>query len=53
MYYFIHKVLSRGSRSLAPFQSAYEDRKGDEPYENVHSKDAMTEPTGTYLRHFS
>ncbi len=44
----------RRNRSLPPsFQVCSEGRKEGKPSENVHSRDAMTEPTWMYSRRFS
>ncbi|MCP4311486.1 MAG: hypothetical protein GY790_09520 [Bacteroidetes bacterium] len=46
--------VTDGNRSLPPsFQVRSEGRKKGEPSENVHSRDAMTEPTWMYSRRFS
>ncbi len=47
-------VLLLRNRSLPPsVQVRSEGRKEGEPSENVHSRDAMTEPTWMYSRRFS
>ncbi len=47
-------IVTQYNRSLPPsFQVRSEGRKEGEPSENVHSRDAMTEPTWMYSRRFS